>query len=132
VLRNSLVYKACKTGDEKMKVRLSVEDDAGRTYEGELVLTKTAGNSKTRHSAKLKASSVPSSPKKPSDALKALHVGGVFASERNLGAVELALANIHCNFPKASLAKALERAPFLTRRGKRGNFRWIQRFKPGV
>ncbi len=115
-----------------MKVRLSVEDDAGRTYEGELVLTRKAGHGKTRHSAKPRMSHVPSSPKKPSDALKALHVGGVFASERNFGAVESALAKIHCNFPKASLAKALERARFLTRRGKRGNFRWIQRFKPGV
>ncbi|MGH9427353.1 MAG: hypothetical protein ACRD2L_13750 [Terriglobia bacterium] len=113
-----------------MKVRLTIEDDAGRTYHGQVVLvSRHATKSARKKSAPRHASG---DPRTPAQALKLLHTQGIFKTERTLRVVETELAKMDCNFPKASLAKALERADFLTRRGTRGNYRWIQRFKPGA
>lgn len=116
-----------------MRVKLSIEDDAGRTYQGEIVLD-SQGSQKTarRRKAAPKHAHGSSDPTKPAQALKHLHNKGIFKTERNLAAVESELGELDCNFPKASLAKALERADFLTRRGSRGSYRWIQRYKPGA
>ncbi|MBZ5703542.1 MAG: hypothetical protein LAN84_17055 [Acidobacteriia bacterium] len=114
-----------------MKVTLTIEDDSGRTYHGEVALG-LQGVSKKILRKKPKPQRVSADPKKPTQALKHLHEKGIFKTERNLGEVESELGKMDCNFPKASLAKALERADFLTRRGTRGNYRWIQRYKPGA
>jgi len=113
-----------------MKVTLKIEDDSGRTYEGNLVLTPHAAANRIEKK-KSNRSPVANAPRTPTAALKHLHAQGVFRLERTLAAVEADLSKIDCNFPKASLAKALERAGFLTRRGKRGNYRWVQKYKPG-
>jgi len=63
--------------------------------------------------------------------LRKLHQKNVFKTEKEFKVVEEELAKIDCNFPKPSLAKALERAGFLTRHGKRGSYRWIQKYPPG-
>jgi hypothetical protein len=118
---------------EGMKVSLTIEDDSGRTYRGEVVLdsrgtVKVAREKPTRKHPLHQ----PSDPTNPTQALKHLHQKGIFKTERDLGAVEGELTKIDCNFPKPSLAKALARADFLTRRGSRGTYRWIQRHKPGA
>ena len=114
-----------------MKARLTIEDDSGRTYSGEVVLT-SQGSAKKIQRKGPKPKLASSDPKKPTSALRHLHEKGVFKAQRNLGEVETELSMIDCNFLKASLAKALERADFLTRRGTRGNYSWIQRYKPGA
>jgi hypothetical protein len=119
-----------KHKEKNMKVRLTIEDDSGRTYHGEIVLDSRGSSRATREKATPKHS--PSDPTNPTQALKHLHQKGIFKTERDLGAVEGELAKIDCNFPKPSLAKALSRADFLTRRGSRGTYRWIQRYKPGA
>lgn len=112
-----------------MRVRLTIEDDSGRLYHGDFDLSpRDAAKLSPRKETRPRRTSA--DPKKPTQALKHLHQKGVFKTERALGVVETELGKIDCNFPKASLAKALERADFLTRRGTRGNYRWIQRFKP--
>ena len=68
---------------------------------------------------------------KATDAVKAAYEKGVFKTEQNLGAIEKALAGLEFNFPKSTLMMALGSASYLTRRGKTGNFRWIQKYKPG-
>ncbi len=114
-----------------MRVSLTIEDDSGRTYHGEVVLH-PRGSAKKGQRKEPKAEHAPADPKKPTQALSHLHKRGIFRTERNLKQVEVELGKMDCNFPKASLAKALERADFLTRRGARGNYRWIQRYKPGA
>jgi hypothetical protein len=115
---------------KNMKVRLTIEDDSGRTYHGEVVLDSRRPARTARE--KVAPKHAPSDPTKPAQSLKHLHQKGIFKTERDLGAVEAELAKIDCNFPKPSLAKALSRADFLTRRGSRGTYRWIQRHKPGA
>jgi len=114
-----------------MKVRLMIEDDSGRTYSGEVALD-SHGFAKKVQQKQPKTKQAPGGPKKPTEALQHLFEKGLFKAELSLGKVESELGKIDCNFPKASLAKALERADFLTRRGTRGNYRWIQRHKPGA
>lgn len=114
-----------------MRVRLTIEDDSGRTYHGELVLG-SQGTAKKASRKEPKMPHVSASPTKPAQALRHLHAQGIFKAERTLKGVEAELEKMDCNFPKASLAKALELAKFLTRRGTRGKYRWIQRYKPGA
>jgi hypothetical protein len=109
-----------------MKVILKIEDDSGRIYQGEILLGAQGAAKKIQR--KKEKHAVSESPRTPA---RSLHAQGVFKSERALAVVEAELAKIDCNFPKASLAKALERADFLTRRGTRGSYRWIQKFNPG-
>ena len=114
-----------------MKARLTIEDDSGRTYHGDVAL-RLQGVSRKKNRKEAEPQRATTDPKKPAQALKHLHEKGIFKTERTLGVVEAELGKMDCNFPKASLAKALERADFLTRRGSRGNYRWIQRFKSGA
>jgi hypothetical protein len=113
-----------------MRVTVHIEDDSGQTYEGELVLSRAPKG--TKASAPRRKAAPTGTPTTPTEGLKQLHRLGIFKSERSLGAVDSELSKIDCNFPKASLAKALERADFLTCKGKRGDYRWIQRFKARV
>src|SRR5713101_7536006 len=101
-----------------MRVRLTIEDDSGPTYHGEVVLD-SQGSAKKVPRKQPKTKHASGDPKKPTQALKHLHEKGIFKAERNLGEVESELGKMDCNFPKASLAKALERADFLTSRGTR-------------
>lgn len=115
-----------------MKVSVLVEDDSGQQYRGEIIL-------KPHHRGKMATSQekaaghahASSKPPKPKHALRTLHEKGVFRTEKTFGAVEQEVAKLECNFPKPTLMMALGSAPFLTRRGTKGNFRWIQKYKPG-
>lgn len=118
-----------------MILSVVLKDNLGKTFEGEFELRpqkpgrkQATANQRHRHAAAGPATH----PRTPSEALQRLHDSGAFKSPRELKAVEAELAKIHCNFPKASLAKALERAEFLTRRGSRGTYRWIQRYPAGA
>ena len=120
-----------------MKLSFVLTDDSGHVFEGDAHLRlkgSTAKPSSTKHTIQKSARSVPGHadhPRTPTDALQRLHYKSVFKIEREFQAVEEELGKIDCNFPKPSLAKALERAKFLTRHGKRGSYRWIQKYPPG-
>jgi hypothetical protein len=121
-----------------MRISVVVTDNDGSVFEAEADLR--LRNAARRASApgpapaRLKpiASPMASHPRTPTDGLRRLHERSVFKIEREFKAVEDELAKIDCNFPKASLAKALERADFLTRHGKRGSYRWIQKYPPAA
>jgi len=112
-----------------MKVMLIVQDDSGRTFEGEAILSPT--RKAVKQTSNRRAPSGSTNPRTPTQGLKHLHAHGFFKTERDLGAVEGELAKVECHFPKSSLATALDRANFLTRRGSRGNYRYIQKFGHG-
>jgi hypothetical protein len=120
-----------------MKLAFVLEDDSGNVFEGDVDLKlkgSTAKPSSKKHNVPKSAhsASAPADhPRTPTDALQRLHQKSVFKIEREFQAVEEELGKIDCNFPKPSLAKALERAKFLTRHGKRGTYRWIQKYPPG-
>jgi hypothetical protein len=64
-------------------------------------------------------------------ALEILWQQRVFRDAKNLGAIREELSRRGYNFNEAHLAKALTRCKFLTRRGSRGAYAYIQKFPPG-
>jgi hypothetical protein len=66
--------------------------------------------------------------KTATEGVKILWEGRFFRTWQKFGAVEEALAKRENHFPRAVLAKALERASYLTRRGKKGSYEYIQRY----
>jgi hypothetical protein len=61
------------------------------------------------------------------DQALSLWEAGFFKSAKKLKDVDAKLATIGYNFGAPELAKALERASYLTRRGKRGAYEYIQK-----
>jgi len=131
------IRTAFSTGGLTVRVSLIVKDNSGNVFEGEadLELKRRSIRSaiaKPTSPRPSPAAATHGHPRTPTDALRRLHQKSVFKLEREFKAVEKELAKIDCNFPKPSLAKALERADFLTRHGKRGSYRWIQKYPPGA
>ena len=62
--------------------------------------------------------------------LKDLWGQGVFSTEKNYQAVKNQLSKLGCNPTDAALGMALSRAKFLTQRGTRGDYRYIQKHAP--
>jgi len=67
--------------------------------------------------------------KTATEALKVLWADEFFDSWKGKDAVEEALAKRGNHFNDAELGMALMRANFLTRRGKRGHFEYIQKYR---
>lgn len=120
-----------------MKVEIKLADERGNFFGGEVTLVPIASKAGHKRASAERpthqgVSAKGEHPRMPMDGLRRLHQEGVFKAERDFKSVEGELSGIHCNFPKASLAKALARADFLTRHGARGSYRWIQRYPPGA
>jgi hypothetical protein len=119
----------------RMTATVIVTDSEGNVFEGETELAprkreRGPGDKGARISVGIRATTDSAPPRTPTEGLRRLHQRGVFKTKREIKAVEEELAKSDCNFQKASLAKALERAGFLTRLGKRGSFCWIQKYPP--
>lgn len=114
-----------------MKVSLVVEDDAGRKFHGEVKLKSQRGTAKPAHSSKAVAHN-PATAIKATGAVRILWEKGAFKAAQNLSAIEKELGDLDYNFPKNTLTMALGSAKYLTRRGARGNYRWIQKYKAGA
>lgn len=72
-----------------------------------------------------------SSPKTATEALKILWKKKFFnSSAQKLSNVSNKLSEMGYNSPQSILGKALERAAYLTRRGKKGAFEYIQKYPP--
>lgn len=52
---------------------------------------------------------------------------GLFRTAKKLSEIDAALAKQEYNFTTAELGMALKRAPYLTRKGKRGGYTYIQK-----
>lgn len=66
--------------------------------------------------------------KTATEALKILWEERFFRSWRNLGDIEATLAKTGHHFSDPELGMALKRARFLTRRGKRRSYEYIQKY----
>jgi hypothetical protein len=66
--------------------------------------------------------------KTATEALKILWEGAFFRAWKKKADIEGALAKKGNHFSGAELGMALMRAPHLTRRGKRGNYEYIQKY----
>jgi hypothetical protein len=66
--------------------------------------------------------------KTATEALKILWESAFFRSWKKKAEIEGALAKRGNHFSGAELGMALMRAPHLTRRGKRGNYQYIQKY----
>ena len=115
-----------------MKVTVVLEDDSGRRFEGQAVLKGRGRRAKAHSDQGATGPVAESAPRKPKQALARLHVSGFFKVERKFKEIEIELSKLQCNFPKPTLMMALGSTRFLTRKGLRGNFGWVQKFAPGV
>lgn len=66
--------------------------------------------------------------KTATEALKILWREGFFLSARKLNDTMDKLSQEGYNFPLTNVDKALQRAAYLTKRGKRGSFGYIQKY----
>lgn len=64
------------------------------------------------------------------DALGGLWKSSFFVSEKSFKEIQHKLGISGCNPPDDTLRMALSRSHFLTRRGSKGNYRYIQKFTP--
>lgn len=65
--------------------------------------------------------------KSATEALKILWKEGIFRNWVRIANVAEELSTKGYHFPIADVGKALQRAKYLTRRGKRGNYEYIQK-----
>jgi hypothetical protein len=62
------------------------------------------------------------------DLLKQLWNNGFFFDEKDFQSIKLKLSSLGCNPSSPSLQMAIKRAKYLTQRGRRGNYYYIQKF----
>ena len=61
------------------------------------------------------------------DRLQYLWESGLFKTAKKVSEIDSILAKQEYNFTAAELGMALKRAPYLTRKGKRGSYTYIQK-----
>jgi hypothetical protein len=111
-------------GNIEMRVRVTVEAPDGEVYIGETVLQKRRGKA-----GKAVMSAAKSMRKRTtcSEAVRLLWQKGLFREPLSLTKAKASLSQLHYNFPDSTLAMALASAKYLTRRGTRGSYAWIQK-----
>ena len=65
--------------------------------------------------------------KTPSEAIKILWKEGIFLNPKKLYEVKKELEKKGYNFSDPSISMALKRAKYLTKRGKRGSYTYVQK-----
>ena len=65
---------------------------------------------------------------KPSEALKLLWKGKMFFRRKSLSEVQVELEKRGYNFTIQAVDMALKGAKFLTRRGRKGDFKYVQKY----
>jgi hypothetical protein len=114
-----------------MKVSVVVEDDSGHKFHGEVELKPQRKSGKSAHSPKAVARASVKGVSAPA-AVRVLWEKGKFKTAQTFGEIERELGELEYNFPKNTLTMALGSAAYLTRRGARGSYRWIQKYKAGA
>lgn len=112
-----------------MKVTIEITHE-GQTFSGQLELPPSAGSGKAP-TKPLRSDKVPVAPiKKPSAALQLLYRKNFFREAHNLAEVWNELRKEGYNFSRPAVLMALQAAEFLTMTGKRGSYRFVQKFPP--
>ncbi len=105
-----------------MKIYVRVTDNKNQTYEGIAELTKSK-KQKTQKLLDIKISGA-------TGIIKLLYNQNYFETERTLNAIEQKIKSKKYNLPISSIAVTLDRASYLQRKGKRGNYSYIQKAPP--
>lgn len=108
-----------------MKIKIIAEDDEGSIYEGNCVLVEISGNKKQKKNIVVSKTKI-----KPSIAIDGLFHEGFFTVKKKLNEIENKLGNSGFNFNKSSVFRAADRAKYLQKKGKSGNFSFIQKYPP--
>jgi repressor of nif and glnA expression len=66
--------------------------------------------------------------KTPSEAIKILWKEGVFFSPKKMAEVKMELKNRGYNFSDQAIYMALKRAKYLTKKGRRGSYTYVQKY----
>ena len=105
-----------------MKITINIKDENGNFYEGEAILKKIKKQSR-QVSTTIKK-------KTPSTEIKLLYQENYFSEERKLIDVTKKMKDKGYNFGRSSIYMALIGAEYLKQIGRKGKFRFIQKYPP--
>ncbi|MGA2916863.1 MAG: hypothetical protein ABSE89_12635 [Sedimentisphaerales bacterium] len=113
-----------------MIVKIQVIDDSGKIHQGTLMLGKqTKNKTEVKKEVRYAQRSIKTSPSKV--IYQGLYLKKFFQNSRVLSDVEKELNKSGCHYKKNSILMALKRAEYLTKTGKRGDYKFIQKYPPG-
>ena len=115
-----------------MKAKLQIIDDIGSVYEGTLTLTKLDGKKQNIKKTPNVIVKVIGKKIKPSEVIKSkLYELNFFKDYKDLSQVEKKLNDLGYHFKKNSIYMALNNANYLIKSGKKGNYKFIQKYPSG-
>lgn len=114
-----------------MKLTVQLVDDAGNLFAGEAILQPVSGNGEVESRKERNTDERSSGKVKCPSAIELLWKRAGFKAGLSFQDVKTALAEEGYNFPQNTLMMALQSAVFLTRRGTRRNYTWMQKYPPG-
>lgn len=113
------------TKDTPTSFKITMVDDEGNTYVGELHLQK-----KTKSVKNVRKVLNQNKPPTPTSSLKELYSENFFRQKRKLNEVMEKLSSSGYNFTIARVSKAMDRAKYLQQGGQRLNYTYIQKYPP--
>jgi len=112
-----------------MNVRIEITHE-GETFFGEVELVGRKGAQKRFADAPTKGTTKPALVKKPSTAVEFLYRKAFFFDPHTLAETWAELQKQGFNFSRPAILMALQAADYLTMTGKRGSYRFVQKFPP--
>lgn len=108
-----------------MKINITLTNDKGEKFVGEVELTKTSDKKRIKKIVKTTEDK-----SKPFYSIKKIYKKGFFKEGKKLADVNSSLKGMGFNFKPGSIQFALDTAEFLDRRGTKGKYKWIQKIPP--
>jgi hypothetical protein len=112
-----------------MNVRIEITHE-GQTFAGEVELVASASGEKKGSYGKSNKPTKAEPIKKPSTAVEFLYRKDFFRDPQTLRETWDRLGNEGFNFSRPAVLMALQAAEYLTMTGKRGSYRFVQKFPP--
>lgn len=116
-------------GEQRMKVKIEITHE-GQTFMGEVELVLSASSDESRSNAESDKPAKPEPIRKPSPAVEFLYRKDFFKESQTLRETWEELRNEGFNFSRPAVLMALQAADYLTMSGKRGSYRFVQKFPP--
>ncbi len=108
-----------------MKINITLTNDNGEQFVGDVELTKTSDQKRIRKTVKTTEDK-----SKPTYSIKKIYKKGFFKEGKKLADINSSLKGMGFNFKLGSIQYALDNAEFLERRGGKGKYKWIQKIPP--
>ena len=113
-----------------MEVKIQITDDRGQVYQGVIVLTKN-GEIQKKKDIIVDAVTKKSKKIKPSDVInRELYQNNFFKTGKVFSEVEKSLNSLGYHFKKGSILMTLKGAEYLVKSGKKGNYKFSQKYPP--